>query len=271
MTQKYWLEEFLSTPRDFIDHFYTQGRYYQKIKDWHKSNQKRKKPRAYYVFSLDGEDGKKNATFSTFELGIKEHMISRGYLTKISSLLPMNNIKESLLKLAGVQIEENVFIAPEVIIDPVLRGWIRFRKGCSIGWGAKCFNHLFEENGKVIIGYVDIGEEVSIGGFVSISPGVTIGRKTTIGAEVRLAPGVTIGSYVKIGAGSFISPFLSIGDGAEIMMGSVVTESVAPGTKVQGNPAKVIIEKIRDRQTKGRKPKLDLIINPDIKRDDQAL
>ena len=264
MINGYWLEELLSNPRDFIDSFYKQGKYYNKIKTWDKNNKKRKTPRAYYVFTLDEEDSKRNATFSTFEFGIKEHMLHRGYLNKIASLMPMNPFKEQLLKLAGVQMEENVFVAPEVTIDPVLRGWIKLHKGCSIGWGTKLFNHLFEENGKVILGYIDIGEKVSIGGFVSISPGVTIHNKANIGAEVRIAPGVIIEKYAKIGAGSFISPFVTVGEGSEVMMGSVVTESVLPGTKVQGNPAKIIVEKIRDR-----KPKLDLIVNPNLGNSDQ--
>ena len=266
MVNGYWLEELLSNPRDFIDSFCKQGKYYQKIKAWDKNNKKRKTPRAYYVFTLDEEDAKRNATFSTFELGIKEHMIRRGYLSKISSLMPMTPLKESVLKLAGIQMEENVFVAPEVTFDPVLRGWTKLRRGCSIGWGTRMFNHLFEENGKIIIGYVDIGEESSIGGFVSISPGVTIQKKANIGAEVRIAPGVTIEKYAKVGAGSFISPFLTIGEGAEVMMGSVVTESVPAGAKVQGNPAKLVVEKIRNR-----KPKLDLIVNPNLDKDDRAM
>ena len=262
MNQKYWLEELISNPRDFIDHFYHQGKYYQKIRSWDRNNKKRKNPRSYYVFTLDEEDSKRNATFSTFEFGIKKHMIRRGYLAKIASLLPMNILRDNLLKLAGVQIEENVFIAPEVTIDPVLRGWIRFRKGSSIGWGVKCFNHLFEDNGKIIIGYIDIGEEASIGGFVSISPGVTIGKKANIGAEAKIGPGVTIGKSTKIGAGSIILPFITISEGAEVAMGSIVSENVAPYTKVQGNPAKVITDK---------KPKLDLIVNPNIDKENKAL
>ena len=270
MNQKYWLEELLSNPRDFIDSFYKQGKYYQKIRNWDTNNKKRKNPRAYYVFTLDAQDAKRNATFSTFEFGIKEHMLRRGYLNKIASLLPLSSAKETLLKLAGVRLEENVFIAPEVTIDPVLRGWTRFRKGSSIGWGAKFFNHLFEENGKIIVGYVDIGEESSIGGFVAVSPGVTIGKKVNIGAEVKLAPGVTIGDYAKIGAGSLIMPFITIGEGAEIMMGSVVTESIPPGVKVQGNPAKSITERYKDRREKN-KPKLDVIINPNLESNDKAI
>jgi len=266
MTKTYWLEELLSNPRNFIDGFYKQGKYYEKIKHWHENNKKRKNPRSYFVFTLDEEDAKKNATFSTYELGIKEHMIHRGYISKIANLLPMSILKENLLKLSGVQIEENVFIAPEVTIDPVLRGWIRFRKGSSIGWGVKCFNHLFQENGRIIIGYIDIGEGASIGGFVSIAPGVTIGKKANIGAEVKIGPGVTIGNNVKIGPGSLISPFVSIGESAEVGIGSLVTESVSPYTKVQGNPAKVV-----ENKTKNKKPKLDLIVNPNIEKSDQAI
>lgn len=265
MTSKYWLEEFLSNPRDFIDQFYPQGKYYQKIKEWDKSNKKRKKPRAFYVFTLDDKDAKKNATFSTYEFGIKEHMITRGYLNKISSLLPTSILKENVLKLAGVKIESSVFLAPEITIDPVLRGWTRLQKGCSLGWGVKLFNHLFEENGKIIVGYIDIGESVSIGGFVSIAPGVIIGKKANVGAEVIIGPGVTIGDSAKIGAGSLITPFITIGEGAEVMMGSVVNESVPPHTKVQGNPAKIISE----NNNKNHKPQLDLIVNPNLEKENK--
>ena len=264
MKINYFLEELLSNPRDFIDKFCHQGKYYQKIRTWDKNNKKRKNSRSYLVFTLDEEDAKRNATFSTYELGIKEHMINRGYLLKIASLLPMNKLKESMLKLAGVQIENNVFIAPEVTIDPVLRGWTRLRRGTSIGWGVKLFNHLFEENGKTVIGYIDIQEDVSIGGFVSIGPGVTIGVKANIGAEAKIGPGVNIGKNVKIGAGSLISPFVTIEEGAEVIFGSVVTQSVKADTKVQGNPAKVIEENIN------KKPKLNLIVNPNIDKLNEA-
>src|SRR3989338_5446393 len=118
MNQNYWLERLLSDPRDFIDSFYKQGKYYQKIRNLDKNNKKRNKPRTYYVFTLDEEDAKRNATFSTFEFGIQEHMIHRGYLYKISSLMPMNPLKESILKLAGLLTEENIFVAPEVTFDP---------------------------------------------------------------------------------------------------------------------------------------------------------
>ena len=259
MKENQWIEEFLLNPRDFVEKFFHQGKYYQKIKAWHENNKKRKKPRAYYVFTLDSEDAKRNATFSTFEFGIKEHMVNRALITKIAGFLPMNTVKENLLRLSGVKIEENVFIAPEITIDPVFRGWVRFRKGASIGWGVKFFNHLFEENGKVIVGYIDIGEDASVGGFVSIAPGVIIGKKVSIGAEVKIAPGVTIGDNAKIGATSFISPFTTIGEGAEVTFGSVVFDSVPPYTKVLGNPAKIVGSSSREK-----KPKLDLIINPNI-------
>lgn len=268
MIQNYWLEELLSSPRDFIDKFYKQGKYYQKIRTWDKNNKKRKKSRTYFVFTLDKEDANKNATFSAYELGIKEHMITRAYLMKVASLLPLNSFKCNLLRFTGVQIEENVFIGPELIIDPVIRGWITFRKGSSIGWGVKCFNHLFEDNGKIIIGYIDIGEEASIGGYVSIGPGVTIGKKANIGAEAKIGPGVTVGEYTKIGAGSIIYPFINIGEGAEVAIGSIVSSSVKPYTKVQGNLAQVVSE--NNKAGKNIKPKLDLIVNPNLDKENKA-
>ena len=260
----YWLENLLSNPREFIDGFYKQGKYYKKIKDWDRNNKNRKNPRTYYVFTLDEEDAKRNATFSTFEFGIKEHMMRRGYILKAASFLPMNPLKESMLKLAGIQMGENVFIAPEVTFDPVLRGWTRFQEGCSVGWGCRFFNHLFEENGRVILGYINIDKEVSIGGFVSVSPGVTVHKKANIGAEVKIGPGATIGENAKIGACSLISSFITIGEGAEVAFGSMVNESVKPYCKVQGNPAKIIEERIN-------KPKLDLIINPKLEKDNRAM
>ena len=78
MLNNHWLESFLANSRDFVESFYHQGKYYQKIKAWDRSNKQRKKPRTYHIFTLDAEDAKRNATFSTFELGIKEHMINRG-------------------------------------------------------------------------------------------------------------------------------------------------------------------------------------------------
>ncbi len=240
-------------------------KYYLKIQEWEKNNKLRKKPKMYTVFRLEGDDASKNAIFSSFKLGIKSHMIFRGYIGKIASLLPPCTLQQFLFKLAGLVIEKDVFIAPELTIDIVVDGWTRFRKGSSYGIGVKCFNHLFEQNGRIILGYIDIGEKTSLGGFVTLTPGVKIGKNTDIGAEVKIGPGVTIGDNVKIGAGVMIAPFIRIGEGAVITTCSVVLQNVSPYTKVQGNPAKPVPWKIRSR-----KPKMDLIVNYNLNNEELA-
>ena len=230
--------------------FFPKGKYYQAIKEWEEKNRKRRFPRTYYVFKLEGEDANKNAIFSSFKLGIKAHMIFRGYIGKIASLLPPCELQKTLFRLAGLVIEKDVFIAPELTIDIVVSGWTRFRRGSSFGIEVKCFNHLFEQNGKIILGYIDVREGASIGGFTAISPGVTIGRNADIGAEVKIGPGVKIEKNAKIGPGAMIGPFVRIGESAVIKTGSVVLENVPPFSIVSGNPAKVIGSKIKSNRIK---------------------
>lgn len=229
-------------------HLFPKSKYYRKIQSWVENNKKRKFPKRYFVMRLEGEDANKNAIFASFKLGIKSHMIFRGYLAKIASLLPPSKFQRALLRVAGLIIDEDVFIAPEITIDVVLNGWTKFRKGSSIGIRVNCFNHLFEQNVRIILGYIDIGEGASIGGFTTISPGVFIGEKADIGAEVKIGPGVRIGKRTKIGPGVMISSFVSIGEGAVVKPGSVVLENMPSYTVVEGNPAKATNQKTRHKR-----------------------
>jgi len=232
---------------NLINKIFGEGRYYRRIRLLEEENRKRKKPRTFFVFRLEGEDLTKNALFSSFEVGIKLHLILRGYLNKVASLLPPCSIQQWLYKLVGIEIEENVFIAPEFVADILVRKWTRIRKDCSIGLAVKCFNHLFEDNGRVLLGYIDIGEHTSIGGYTTITPGVTIGKYVSIGADVVIGPGVIIGDYAKIKSTSVIGSFVRIGEGAEVELGSVVLENVPPHMRVSGNPAKITSENPRSR------------------------
>lgn len=241
--------------KSIFSHVFPEKKYFMKTQSWEKKNKLRKNPRMYTVFRLEGEDAKKHALFSSFKLGIKSHMIFRGYIGKIASLLPPCSLQQFLFRLAGLIIEEDVFIAPELTIDIVVNKWTRFRKGSSYGIGVKCFNHLFGQNGKMILGYIDVGENASLGGFVTLAPGVKIGNNADIGAEVKIGPGVIIGDNVRIGAGVMIAPFVRIGEGAIITTCSIVLHNVSPYTKVQGHPAKPIACK-----TRSIKPKMDLIV-----------
>ena len=72
------------------------------------------------------------------------------------------------------------------------------------------------------IPFLSVGEDVSLGENVKLSPfvnlyGCTIGDDTSIGAFVEIGSGVTIGKRCKIGARVFIPPGITIGD--EVFVG----------------------------------------------------
>ena len=73
-----------------------------------------------------------------------------------------------------------------------------------------------------------IGHDNEIGDFTVISGGCNIVRNVKIGKDVFLAAGVCIAQDVVIG------------DGAYLGLGSVVLKDVKEGTKVFGNPARVV-------------------------------
>ena len=112
--------------------------------------------------------------------------------------------------------------------------------GCNIFLGEDCFinfNCTILDEGPVNIGdHAFIGPNVSIytachplepvkrNEFIEWAEPVTIGNNVWIGGDVSILPGVTIGDNVVIGAGS------------------VVTKNVPSDKVVGGNPAKILKE-----------------------------
>jgi acetyltransferase-like isoleucine patch superfamily enzyme len=126
----------------------------------------------------------------------------------------------------------------------------------------------------------EIGDESKIGTFVEIQRGARIGRRVKVSSHTFICEGVEIEDHVfvghgvvftndlypravaadgklqtaadwtvvrtvvrkgaSIGSGATILCGLEIGEDAIVGAGSVVTRSVAPGTIVAGNPARVI-------------------------------
>ena len=104
---------------------------------------------------------------------------------------------------------------------------------------------------------VTIGDNVWIGGSVTILPGVTIGDDCFIGPNVSIytachstdpvernsrrewAEPVTIGDNVWIGGSVTILPGVTIGNNVTIGAGSVVTKDIPDNVVAVGNPCRV--------------------------------
>lgn len=123
-----------------------------------------------------------------------------------------------------------------------------------------------QANNTVVMDNVDIALGAALSPFVTVTSNIKIGKcfhanlysyvehDCVIGDYVTFAPGVKcngnihIDDYAYIGTGAVIKqgtpekPLL-IGKGAIVGMGAVVTKSVAAGTTVVGNPARILEKK----------------------------
>ena len=123
-----------------------------------------------------------------------------------------------------------------------------------------------QANNTVVMDNVDIALGAALSPFVTVTSNIKIGKcfhanlysyiehDCVIGDYVTFAPGVKcngnihIGDYAYIGTGAVIKQGtpekpLVIGKGAIVGMGAVVTKSVAAGTTVVGNPARILEKK----------------------------
>ena len=76
--------------------------------------------------------------------------------------------------------------------------------------------------GILIVGVVDIGEEVLVGAHSVIGPGARIGRGSTLELAVRVGPGSEIGEHARIEAGTAIYSGVRIGRDVRIGKGCLV-------------------------------------------------
>lgn len=96
--------------------------------------------------------------------------------------------------------------------------------------GEKCWFGL----NNIVMGPIEIGDEVSIGPYVKILGS----RHPVLAAEKDDNQKTKIGNNVWISSGSIILFGVAIGDNAIISAGAVVTKDVPEGAFVGGNPAR---------------------------------
>lgn len=100
--------------------------------------------------------------------------------------------------------------------------------------------------GCLIMPYVVITTNISIGKSAFINIGSVIGHDCTIGNFCSMAPHTDLGGHVKLGnlvtlsTKTTIAPRQKIGNEAFIGSGSVVLRNIPAGVKAVGNPVKII-------------------------------
>lgn len=106
----------------------------------------------------------------------------RSIAIQISRAIPPSQFKVAILRLTGMKIGRNVYVAPGVIIDPLWPCLIEIADGAILGMGCRILTHEYTAT-QFRIGAVRIGQRSVIGVGATIRSGVTIGRRSTIGGN----------------------------------------------------------------------------------------
>lgn len=109
-------------------------------------------------------------------------LVFRSIVIQVSRAIPPCQFKVATLRLTGMKIGRNVYIAPGVVIDPLWPCLIEIGDGVILGMGCRLLTHEYSAN-QFRIGAIKIRERSVIGAGAAIRSGVTIGRRSTIGCN----------------------------------------------------------------------------------------
>lgn len=146
-----------------------------------------------------------------------------------SYLFPFSGLKVSILRLFGAKVGKGIIIKPKVNI--------------KYPWKLSIGDHCWI--GEQV--WIDNLAEVQIGANVCLSQGAMLlcgnhnYKKTSFDlmvGEIYIAEGAWVG------AKTVVCPGISIASHAVLAVGSVLTQDAKPYTIYQGNPAKVIKERV---------------------------
>ena len=152
-----------------------------------------------------------------------------GLIPRINAVAPGDfaAMQAVLSELTGRDVDASVRVVPPFYPDGGHN--LRFGRNVFVNHGCTA----------VVVGGVDIGDDVMIGPNVQlISGGHSLDPETR--RSVSTCAPVRIGRGVWIGAGATILPGVTVGDDAVVAAGAVVTRDVAPRTLVGGVPASVM-------------------------------
>ena len=136
-----------------------------------------------------------------------------------------NLVRFLVMRLLGARVHFTTSMSSDVLLlDPAL---FRAGPGCVLGAQSIFAGHLVLE-GRLLLGPIELGRDVEVGGRSMLGPGVTVGDGARIGIAVSLAPGVTIGAGARIGPHALIDAGARIGKNARVLGNTYVP----PGTEI---------------------------------------
>ena len=109
-------------------------------------------------------------------------LIARVILIQISRCIPPCALKVAVLRLTGMQIGRDVYIAPGVVIDPLWPCLIELGDSVILGMGCRLLTHEYSAK-QFRIGRIRIGDRSVIGAGATVRCGVTIGQRATVGCN----------------------------------------------------------------------------------------
>ncbi len=166
---------------------------------------------------------------ANFDAGIRERRARADELCwRLNQMAPRDPARDELLRELFPQLGESVELLSPLYVDYGER--VRIGDGCFINHGA----YLMDGGGITIGSHVFIGP--NLGAYTAVHP--LVAKERNQGLE-RALP-IVIGDNVWIGGDVTILPGVTIGAEAVIGAGSVVTKDVPAGVVAAGNPCRVL-------------------------------
>ncbi len=101
------------------------------------------------------------------------------FIAKVARFIDYSPVKVFLYRLTGMKIGRDVFLSPDVILDPHYPSLIKLDDYCILGWGARLFTHEYSDN-RYRVGRIRIGKGAVVGGYSTIRGGVTVGEMADV-------------------------------------------------------------------------------------------
>lgn len=147
----------------------------------------------------------------------------------VQSIVSRPAVSKRIIERVGTGIDRfpnlvhpNAFVHRKKLFDTYAgRGNLVFQ-GCSIQPGSR-FGHFNYVNISCVVGH-----DVALGSFNSFGPGVILSGRAYVGSQCF------------IGSAAVVTAEASVGDNSFVCAASLVSRNVPQGSKVAGNPARII-------------------------------